>query len=254
MSLLSRHSRFWLLLTASMALGLPGQAASQLATGRITDESTGEAVAGAMVTMLDASRDVVRRVVSGPAGQYTIQAPEPGEFWLTADFLGYQRLESPLLALGEASTVTVDFELPVDPIELEGLEVAAERDEELRQRVRMWGVRPDDLGPRWVDRKQIERWQAAEDFGVALRAQAIAGVEVIRSIVGNGMPGVCVSIRNGGCALVVWTGQPGSQVTAGLIPPMSLGAVVLLRPQEATLIYGTDGGNGAVLLFSLAGM
>lgn len=243
-----------LLVATCVAVGLPGQAAAQAATGRVTDESTGEPVAGAMISLLDGSRDVVERVVSGPSGRYTIQAPDAGAFWITADFLGYRRLESPLLAMDDARTVTVDFELPVDPIELEGLAVEAERNEELRQRVRMWGVRPDDLGARWVGREQIERWQAAEDFGVALRSQGIAGIEVIRSLDGHGMPGVCVRIRQGGCALVVWNGQPVSQVTAGLIPPMSLGAIVLLRPQEATLVYGTDGGNGAVLLFGLAGM
>jgi len=197
-----------LLLTVHLALGLPGRATAQVATGRVTDESTGEPVVGAMISLLDGSRDVVERVVSGPEGQYAISAPEAGAFWLTADFLVYQRLESPRLAMEDARTVRVDFELPVDPIELEGLAVEAERNEELRQRLRMWGVRPD------------------------------------------GMPGVCVSIRGGGCALVVWNGQPVSEVTAGSIPPMSLGAIVLLRPQEATLVYGTDGGNGAVLLFT----
>lgn len=36
-----------------------------------------------------------------------------------------------------------------------------------------------------------------------------------------------------------------------MIPPMSLESIVLLSPQEATLSYGTAGGSGAVLLFSL---
>ena len=241
-------------LLASVGLLLPASGAhAQAATGRVTDESTGEPVAGAMISLLDSEREVAMRVASDSTGRYTVEAPHPGEYWLQADFLGYRLLESPLLRLEAERTVTIDFELPVDAIELEGLEVETRRNEELRQRVRLWGVRPEELGARWVDREQIERWQTAEDFGVALRAQAIAGVEVIRYVERNGMPGVCVSIRNGGCALVVWNGQPVSELTAGLIPPMSLEAVVLLTPMEATLSYGTDGGNGAVLLFTRGG-
>lgn len=224
---------------------------AQAAAGRVTDESTGEPVAGAMISLLDSEREVARRVVSDSAGRYTVEAPDPGEYWLLADFLGYELLESPLLRFAGGDTVTVDFELPVDAIELEGLEVAAQRNEKLRERVRLWGVRPAELGARWVDREQIERWQTAEDFGVALRAQSIPGVQVVRGVEIDGSPVVCVRIRGGGCALVVWNGQPVSEVTAALIPPMSLEAVVLLTPMEATLSYGTDGGNGAVLLFTL---
>lgn len=239
-------------LLVCVGLLLPAsEAHAQAVAGRVTDESTGEPVAGAMVSLLDSEREVTRRVVSDSAGRYAVEAPDPGEYWLVADFLGYQLLESPLLRFAGGDTVTVDFELPVDAIELEGLEVAAQRNEELRERVRLWGVRPEELGARWVDREQIERWQAAEDFGVALRAQGIAGVQVIRGVEIDGTPVVCVSIRSGGCALVVWNGQPVSEVTAALIPPMSLEAVVLLTPMEATLSYGTDGGNGAVLLFTL---
>lgn len=237
-------------LLLSLGLLLPAAGArAQTISGHVTDQSTGEPVRGAMVSLLNAERDVTRRVVSDAAGRYVVDA-EPGEYWLVADLLGYERLESPLLRLDDDRTVTVDFELPVDAIELEGLEVEAERNEALRRRVRLWGVRPDDLGTRWVDREQIERWQTAQDFGVALRAQAIPGVQVTRSFEINGEPDVCVRIRAGGCALVVWNGQPVSPETAGLIPPLSLEAMVLLTPMEATLSYGTDGGNGAVLLFS----
>lgn len=227
------------------------EAHAQTATGRVTDGSTGEPVRGAMISLLDSEREVTRRVVSDSTGRYTVEAPDPGEYLLLADLLGYELLESPLLRFDADRTVTVDFELPVDALELEGLRVAAERNEELRRRVRLWGVRPGDLGARWVDREQIERWQTAEDFGVALRAQGIPGVQVIRGVEIDGSPVVCVRIRSGGCALVVWNGQPVSELTAALIPPMSLEAVVLLTPMEATLSYGTDGGNGAVLLFTL---
>ena len=236
----------WLLAVAGT-----GGASAQVAMGVVTDESTGAPVAGAEIALLDDARDVVRRAVSDATGRYSVQAPEAGAYWITADFLGYARLESPLLSLEGERTVVVDFELPVDAIELEGLEVEAERDRALRERLRLYGVRPEALGARWVGRKEIERWQAAEDFGVALRAQAIPSMVVTRTADSGGIPRVCVSYRRGGCALIVWNGTPISERTAGLIPPMSLESIVFLTPHEATLSYGTDGGNGAVLLFSV---
>lgn len=248
---MSLHPALTLLIATHLMVTSTTPASAQV-TGRVTDGSTGEPVAGAMISLLDGSRDVVRRSVSDSAGRYTVQAPEPGDYWLTADFLGYERLESPLLALDRERAVAVDFELPVDAIELEGLRVEAERNEELRRRVRLYGVRPEELRDRWVDREQIERWQAAPDFGVAVAAQGIAGVTVRRNHERVGRtPRICVRVRSPGCALVVWNGQPVSNETAALIPPMSLEAIVLLRPTEATLSYGTAGGNGAVLLFTL---
>ncbi|NNL30010.1 MAG: hypothetical protein HKO77_03260 [Gemmatimonadetes bacterium] len=241
------------LATISWMLGLAGGAgaSAQVATGLVTDESTGVPVPGAEISLLDGSRDVGRRAVSDATGRYTIEAPAPGAYWVTADFLGYTRLESPLLNLEVERTVVVDFELPVDAIELEGLQVEAERDRELRERLRLYGVRPEALGARWLRRTEIERWPTAEDFGVALRAQAIASVQVSRGVERGGRPSVCVSYRRGGCALIVWNGTPVTPETAALIPPTSLESVVVLTPMEATLSYGTDGGNGAVLLFSI---
>lgn len=235
-----------------LAVALATDASAQIATGRVSDGATGRPVAGAEISLIGGEREVVRRVVTDSAGLYSVRAPEPGDYWLIADFLGYERLETPLVTLTAERTSIVDFELPVDAIELEGLEVDAQRDEAVRRRVELYGVRVDDLGARFIDRHQIERWQTAEDFGVALRYQGLAGVQVTRGQDGSPpVPAVCVRIRgNRGCALNVLNGQPVSETVAALVPPEALEAVVVLRPAEATLSFGTDGGNGAVLLFT----
>lgn len=118
---------------------------AQVASGHVTDGSTGAPVVGAEISLLTGSRDVVRRSVSDSDGRYSIEAPEPGAYTLQADFLGYERLESPLLNVAADRTVVVDFELPVDAIELEGFAIEAERDRELRQRIRLYGVRPESV-------------------------------------------------------------------------------------------------------------
>lgn len=219
---------------------------AQAVQGRISDEMSREPLAFADVRLLTVDQEVAAAGVSDSAGRYRIGAPEPGSYRLQVDLIGYGRLLSPLLALRAGRTITADFELPADPVELEELRVEADALERIRDDLRMYGVRLDDLGERFVDQAAIERRWAARDFGQVLQWQSVPGMTVIRSDFR-----VCVRLvaDRARCALVILNGARIGLETAALVPPESLRAMAVLQPAEATLIYGTQGGGGAVLLF-----
>lgn len=227
---------------------------AQMVEGRISDEASRQPLAFADVRLLTVDERVAAVGVSDSAGRYRIGAPEPGSYRVQVDLIGYARLLSPLLALRTGRTVTADFELPADPIELEGLRVEADALERIRDDLRMYGVRLADLGERFVDRAAIERRWAARDFGQVLQWQSVPGMTVTRSDdFGTGRkPSVCVRLvaDRARCALVILNGARVGLETAALVPPESLRAMAVLQPAEATLIYGTLGGGGAVLLFT----
>lgn len=222
---------------------------AQAVQGRIIDEMSREPLAFADVRLLTVDQEVAAVGVSDSAGRYRIGAPEPGSYRVQVDLIGYARLLSPLLALRAGRTITADFELPADPVELEGLRVEADALERIRDDLRMYGVRLDHLGERFVDQAAIERRWAARDFGHVLQWQSVPGMTVIRSE--GGKPMVCVRLvaDRARCALVILNGARIGLETAALVPPESLRAMAVLQPAEATLIYGTQGGGGAVLLF-----
>jgi Carboxypeptidase regulatory-like domain len=247
------RSGFRALAAVTLLVG-PGNLAAQTVRGRVTTESDGQAIRFAGVRLLDSSERSAASVLSDSLGFYVVSAPRPGEYWVQVDQLGYERLRSPLLRLEGGHTVTVDFELPTDPIEIEGLRVEAEGQARIRRDLRMFGVRAETLGRRFVDLAAIERRTEARDFGRVLQWQSIPGMTIQRSDDVSPpalRPFICVRLRvRGPCALNVLNGALISLETGYEVPSESLGAIVLLTPQEATLLYGTDGAGGAVLLFT----
>ncbi len=240
-----------LALLAVLSTALASSVGAQTITGRVTADSDGIPLRDVSVELLLASYDPVRRVATDDRGRYRIDAPVPGDYRVVADHLGYLRLESPLAAVRAGDTVTIDFELPVDPVELEGIEVEVDRLEQLRRRVTQYGVRLDHIGARFVRRSEIERRSPASNLGQVLQWQNVAGISVKWT---NLPPSLCVQavVGRDRCAIAVLDGSPIDHELAASMPLESLEAVVILTPEEATLSFGTDGGGGAVLLFTRA--
>jgi len=118
-------------------------------------------------------------------------------------------------------------------------------------RMRSYGVQPTVLGQRFVPVEAIERRATAADFGQVLQWQSVAGMRVRRGLDTGPEPTVCVTLtRSRGCAITVLDGVVVPSEVAGSIPVEILGGIAVLTPVEATLSFGTDGGNGAVLIFT----
>lgn len=230
---------------------LATQAEAQIVSGRVSEETSDSALEAVSVSLLLRSTEVAARTITDGRGRYVLRAPGPGDYRVVADHLGFQRLESPLARIAADQAVTIDFELPVDPIELEGIDVEVQRLEELKQRAGQYGVAIEHIGGRFVPRTEIEKRLTERNIGGILQWQNWAGVRVRWS---DDPPRLCVRAVAGRvrCAITVLDGIVVTDEVAALVPPEALEAVILLTPMEATLSFGTDGGGGAVLLFTRA--
>lgn len=118
---------------------------AQQIQGRVVDAASGAPVALAGVFLLDADRDVLRGSSTDEAGYYRIEAPEPGEYHLFAQRLGYFENESPLLAVGADGPYGVDLEMRPEPIRLNPVEVTV-RNERLERFLTLdLGVNPNSI-------------------------------------------------------------------------------------------------------------
>jgi hypothetical protein len=250
------RQRLRLLLPAlAILLGGPRATHAQIVQGRIADELGGQPLHAVEVRLLTADGDVAAVAASDSVGSYAVRAPRGGVYRVQADLLGYVQLRSPLLDLPEGRTVTADFEMPNDPIELEGLRVEVEAMERIRDELRSYGVRVDALGERFVDAETIASIPRASDFGKVLQWRSVPGMRVVRSddlSQGPVKAWVCVRLIAGrsDCAVTVLNGTRITLEAAYHVPAEALRAIALLTPQDATTLYGTDGVGGAVLLFT----
>jgi hypothetical protein len=191
-------------------------------------------------------RDGGRRaaVLADSTGRFLLSPPEDGEYVIAVSQLGYAEVRTPLLALSREGAAQLDFELSPEAVALEGLEVSVER--RAQRELSGIGVGPAELGRRWLDREAIEEIPGLPPLREALRNRGLPGVTLP-----DDPHALCLQFRRGaGCALVVLDGAPiPADVALGLNLD-ELGAMAILDPQEAILLYGQRGGNGAVILWS----
>lgn len=224
----------------------------QTVEGLVTEEGSARPLAGADIRLLDRDRGLVARAMADSAGLYTIRADEAGHYYLVVDMIGFRQLETPLFDLRDDATLRASFELPTDAIELEGLRVEADRLEEIRREVSGFGLRIDDIGERFVGRDRIEERLGVANFGKVLQWQSIPQMRIIDGTDSGGPPRVCVMLRlhRERCALTVLNGSLVTLEAAAMVPPEAVQAIVVMEPEEATIFWGTDGGGGAVLIFT----
>jgi hypothetical protein len=75
---------------AAMLLQAAGSADAQQIRGRLVDLQTSRPIPGAVVTLLAADSSVVTTTMSGAEGDWQLDAPRPGVYYVTARRLGYR--------------------------------------------------------------------------------------------------------------------------------------------------------------------
>jgi hypothetical protein len=238
-----------LAVACSVALA-PVAAAAQTITGRVLEDGRDAPVASALVTLLDRDGDRRAEAVSDSAGRFVLSPPQAGEYTISTTRLGYEPFRSPLLSLTVEGTVQMDLLVRPEPLGLEGFEVSVES--QAVKVLKSFGHNPGDLRRRWIDRKTIESRRTAVRTEDVIRWQAIPGVAVA-TVGGSPMLApLCVySLRGGrtGCALTVLNGVIIDPVEANQLDPIMIEAIAVLSPMDAATLYGTQGGNGAVLIW-----
>ena len=122
--------RTTLLLFLLIGLG-PLPAAAQPVPGVVVEEGTAVPVTGAMVLLFDAEGGRVDQALTDAAGRFLLDARRPGLHTITVDRIGYASFTSdPFTPAAGADEMRI--EVPVEPIQLRGIVVSAERRCEVR--------------------------------------------------------------------------------------------------------------------------
>lgn len=238
-----RVPRAVLFAAAGLLLGA-APAAAQTISGRVLEEGRDMPVPGAMVALLDREGERQAAVLADSVGRFVLRPPADGEYVISVTQLGYAETRSPLLALTREGSARLDLELSPEAVALEGLEVSVERQAE--RELGSIGLSPAELGRRWLDRTEIEAIPGIPPLREALRLRGLPGVTLP-----DDPHALCLRFRRGtGCALVVLDGAPLPLDVALSLQLDEMGAMAVLDPQEATLLYGQRGAGGAVLLWS----
>jgi hypothetical protein len=137
-----------LLLAATLVLALNCPLAGQTVRGTITDVTTQEPVAGALVLVIDGEGGFGAAAMSEESGRFEIAVPASDSVKLRVTRLGYRLVESVYVTPARLSATALRIGLQPAPVELEGVVFAAPRtrNEEgfLRRRERRFGI---FLGP-----------------------------------------------------------------------------------------------------------
>ncbi|HKK40595.1 MAG TPA: SusC/RagA family TonB-linked outer membrane protein, partial [Cryomorphaceae bacterium] len=229
-----------------------GYAQSQMYSGTVTSQSTGETLPGATV--------VIKGTTTGTAtdidGKYSLEA-EPGDV-LVYSFIGMQDRE---VTLGSNTTVDVQLEsgVEMDEVVVTALGISREK--------RALGYSVDEL-----DGQELER--SAEQNVIQALAGKSAGVQVTGS---SGTPGASSKILIRGPStftgqnqpLIVVDGVPIDNETTQSSPrdypfnanlqgvnnsnraldlnPNDIESVTILKGPAAAALYGARAGNGAII-------
>lgn len=98
----------------------PGQ--GQVIRGKLVNASDDTAITGAMVTLMDRNGHSLRQVLTGSEGAFfELRAPEPGEYRLRAERIGYATTFSSFFSISAGDTLTVQLATPVEALSLEGI-------------------------------------------------------------------------------------------------------------------------------------
>lgn len=123
--------RLFLFLVGLLAAVAPSPAAAQPVVGFVVEEGTGLPVAGAMVMLFEDGGGRIDRMLTDAAGRFVLRASLPGLHYVTVERIGYANQTSGRFEPGFRQDPMI-FEVPVEPVELRRLNVAAGRRCEVR--------------------------------------------------------------------------------------------------------------------------
>lgn len=251
----SRGGRVCTALSVVCALLLPAHARAQTLNGRVLEDGRNTPISGASVALVDQKDKRRAETLSDSLGRFHLAPPEAGDYVIVVERIGYETSRSPLLAIKEREegTVSVDLMMTPEPVGLEGLEVSVER--EAKEELGNMGLSPVQLGHRWIDRKAIEQMATPGLTKDIIRRQNISGVSVEEYDATAADGRLCVTFRRRErqCAITVLNGSVVPMEQAFLVNAQDIESIAILTPDDATTFYGTQGGGGAVLIWTRKG-
>ena len=149
-------------LQAAVAPAMQGQ----VIRGRLADAADDAAIAGAMMTLMDRGGRVVERTLTHSAtGLFALRAPEPGEYRVRAERIGYATTFSAFFSISAGDTLTVRISAPVEAVSLEGISAdvgprCQVRPEEGRAVAKVWDeARKALAAATWTQERGLYRYE-----------------------------------------------------------------------------------------------
>ncbi|GMV06561.1 MAG: hypothetical protein AMXMBFR53_28370 [Gemmatimonadota bacterium] len=237
--------------------GSPLIAQQATIVGRITDGSTGQAVAEAQVVVVGTNQSGF----SNAEGRYMIRGVTPGPITLRAMRLGYADMTLEGTAVAGQTTV-VDFSLEAVPIALTGMVVTATGEQ---RKVEVGNAIARVAASSVVQTKAVANvadllTARAPGVMVIPGTQTGAGVRVrIRGMsslsLGNNpiyvIDGVRVEGTTGSSSVSVGGTTPSR---IGDINPEEIESIEVVRGPSAATLYGTDAANGVIVISTKRGV
>lgn len=232
-------------LVLALVLASVTPTSAQVIEGRVTGDD-GVAVDGALVGLYDEDGTQRAATLADEEGFYRLEAPEPGEYVLGAERIGFSPFRSHLLAVGDrAGPYRIDLEMLRAPVPIEGITVTAERLEAARRQIRLLiGVDPTSIRREPIMRDEIiANWDRGRDIPGMLQWASVPGL-----IVKPDGDGYCFEMR-GGCTPMYLNGMRMNRAWHSNIPLEVVESVVILGRNESIQYPG-----GAILIFTEAWM
>jgi len=180
-------------ITAALAASLPCTAAlaqeSQL-TGRVTDERTGDGIAGARVLLVGTSRIES----TGQEGSYLFRGITPGEQRVRVLAIGFTAQVKPVTVVG-GETDTLDFSMTPVPVQLDEIVTTATGQQSKLEIGNAVAT---------IDAAKVAEESPITEFGNLIQGRA-AGVQVLKS---SGVVGTGTKIRIRGSNSVSLSNEP----------------------------------------------
>jgi len=104
----------------------PSALPAQTLAGRLLDASAGTPIALGRVSLADLDGDPVVFTVADTEGFFSLTAPGPGDFWVSAQSLFYWDFADGPVTLSSSDTILVEFRLTPHPTQLDELVVRGE--------------------------------------------------------------------------------------------------------------------------------
>jgi Carboxypeptidase regulatory-like domain len=223
--------------------------AAQTLRGRLLDDNTEQPIRAAFVILLDDGGMHRDSVITDSTGKFLFHAGAPGHYRIKARRMGYAGTTTPPLKIKAGETLMVDFLIEAIATRLTPVEVTARKRRDDGERLQ--GLHMREFGQRYVSRQEIRpRTRGARNFSDLLRWQNIPGLQIREGAMGD----LCVTVTRStsGCMDVYLDGSPMS--AAHTLDPLTIDRMVVVLPQEAMQLYGSQADKGILLIFSSRGL
>ena len=243
---------------AALALSVSAAAAqSGRITGSVTDATTGEPVVGAQIVIPGTNLEAL----TNQAGRYLVLGVPVGEVQIRVMIIGYSQ-QTETVTVSDGGTATVDFQLSVSAIQLEGVIVNAVTGQ--AQRARELGTNTTTIA--------VEQIASASITSISDLLSARSEGVILQDV--NGTTGSAQRIRIRGANSLSLSNEPliyvdgiqfnndntlslgvGGQEAGRLndINPNDIDRIEVVKGPAAAALYGTAAANGVVLITTKRG-